>query len=315
MRHLHLILSLPQDADPDGLERLPGLGSLLRRGRPLPVPEGTSVACCQALGIDRQGDWPVAPFTARAVGLDVKEGYWLRLDPVHLEVGMHGVFLRGGLALEEEETRALRALVAPILASAGHELLAGGDGVLYLRCGTPPRLDTTPLDQVEGRQPMPFLPRGSDAPAWVRLLHEVQMALHEHPFNLARTAAGRLPINSLWPWGGGRLARPGRPPGAAWGDLPLLRQLATGLDMAPAHPPAGLAQALATPGEEGLVVLAGDRHPAACAEAPQAWDEAWFRPLQSALRRFRLASARVDLLGPGAASRRLAPLDAWRIWR
>src|SRR5690606_33262738 len=40
---------------------------------------------------------------------------------------------------------------------------------------------------------------------WRRVLNEVQITLHEHPVNLARTARGLPAVNSLWPWGEGRL--------------------------------------------------------------------------------------------------------------
>lgn len=314
MRHLHLILSPPRGVDPDTLERLPGLGSLLRRGQPLPAPECISAACCLALGIGRQRDWPVAPFTARAAGLEVGEDYWLRLEPVCLDVSMRGPFLRAGQTLEEKEARVLHGLVAPILSPAGYEILAGQGGVPHMRCSTAPQLDTTPLDQVDGRQPTPFLPRGDEAPAWVRLLHEVQMALHEHPFNQARAAAGRLPVNSLWPWGGGRYIPPAKLPDGVWSDLPLLDQLAAALEMTASTPPGSLAQFLAAPGNRGVVALAGDQHPAYAMDILGDWDETWLRPLQGALRRGRLASARVELLGPCAVSRRITPLDAWHLW-
>jgi hypothetical protein len=300
--------------DPGALERLPGLGAVLRRGQPLPAPEGVSAACCLALGISRQRDWPVAPFTARAAGLKVGEDYWLRLDPVCLDVSMRGPWLRAGQALEEEEARALHGLVAPILSPAGYEILAGQGGVLHMRCKRAPRLDTTPLDQVDGRLPTPFLPRGEEAPTWVRLLHEVQMALHEHPINQARAATGRLPINSLWPWGGGRYIPPARLPEGVWSDLPLLQQLAAAVDVPVAPAPDSLAQFLAAPGLRGVVALSGERDGAHAPDLLETWEQTWLRPLQGALRRGRLASAQVDLLGPGAVSRRMTPLQAWRLW-
>ena len=43
-----------------------------------------------------------------------------------------------------------------------------------------------------------FLPQGSDLKRWQTLLTELQMLLHTHPINQARTARGARPINSFW---------------------------------------------------------------------------------------------------------------------
>jgi hypothetical protein len=40
---------------------------------------------------------------------------------------------------------------------------------------------------------------------WRHAINEAQMVLHAHPVNQARQAAGQPVVNSLWPWGGGRL--------------------------------------------------------------------------------------------------------------
>lgn len=48
-------------------------------------------------------------------------------------------------------------------------------------------------------------PTGEDALRWRSLLNEIQMLLHAHPVNEARIQAGKLPVNSLWLWGGGRI--------------------------------------------------------------------------------------------------------------
>mgnify|MGYP000128415381 FL=1 len=46
---------------------------------------------------------------------------------------------------------------------------------------------------------------------WRRLLNEIQMVWHEHPVNLARTARGEVPINSLWLFGGAQGWSPSQP--------------------------------------------------------------------------------------------------------
>ena len=56
-----------------------------------------------------------------------------------------------------------------------------------------------------GKNIQPYLPQGGDSVYWRKLLNEIQMLLHTHPVNLQREAAGKLPVNSLWFWGGGQL--------------------------------------------------------------------------------------------------------------
>jgi hypothetical protein len=267
------------------------------------------------LGIARQQDWPVAPFTARAAGLAVGDAYWLRLDPVHLDVGLRGLVLRAGLALAPEEATGLGEIVVPILTRSGLAAFSGPDGTLHIRCGIPPRLNTVPLDRVDGRQPTHFLPTGEDAPFWNHRVHEMQMALHEHPLNLARMASGQLPVNSYWPWGGGRFMKPARDMEAVWGEHPLLCQLVMALGITPHPPPPRLEQVLDTKAYRGLVLLdgqAGDEGPPG--HRFQAWEQDWFRPLARALRLGRLASAEVSILGPEARAFLLTPRDIWRIW-
>ena len=49
------------------------------------------------------------------------------------------------------------------------------------------------------------LPEGPEGRRWRALLSEAQVALHQHPLNGVRVAAGKPPVNSLWFWGGGVL--------------------------------------------------------------------------------------------------------------
>ena len=66
-------------------------------------------------------------------------------------------------------------------------------------------LRTETLAAVAGRDVNRHLPSGGDSKRWHSLLNEIQMLLHEHPVNEAREARGEPPINSVWPWGAGRL--------------------------------------------------------------------------------------------------------------
>jgi len=78
------------------------------------------------------------------------------------------------------------------------------NGHLYL-CGMPATsLDTWPAHAVANGKIANYLPRDSQAGDWRRLMTEVQMLFHDHPVNNDRVAAGLLPINAMWFWGGAK---------------------------------------------------------------------------------------------------------------
>lgn len=68
-----------------------------------------------------------------------------------------------------------------------------------------PALDTTPLAQIRGQAISHALPQGQDHRYWQRIQNEIQMLLFAHPLNQQREAQEKLPVNSLWLWGEGRL--------------------------------------------------------------------------------------------------------------
>jgi hypothetical protein len=318
MQFLHLLLPTRGKTGAETLKAMPALSSLLTRGRETLPPAGCSAAICQVLGIAPQQDWPVAPFTARAAGLDVGDGYWLRLDPVFLDVGMHGPYLRAGIELDAHGAEALHAALTPVLtarlAGRGMEFVPTPASMGYIRCPSSPQLSTTPLDQVDGHQPMHSLPTGDDAPFWTRLLNEVQMALHDHPFNQARMASGQTPVNSLWPWGGGRFVPPRPEVDAVWGERPLLCQLAAGAGLPCLALPSRLEQVLRTGDGRGMVLLPEAEFDGFAQSADQNLDTAWFRPLLAALQMGRLRQARLTLIGDRGQAVTLTARHAWRLW-
>lgn len=75
---------------------------------------------------------------------------------------------------------------------------------LYLRVTTPFALSPLPVSAILGRPIASHWPSETEARPLVRplakLLNEIQMLLHEQPFNEAREARGQPPINGLWLW-------------------------------------------------------------------------------------------------------------------
>jgi hypothetical protein len=324
MRNLTLLIRTPpwpDDPDNPGLpegmaQAMPGLARLLSRGNALPPPTGATEACCQALGIPRQQDWPVAPSSARARGLPAQTGYWLRLDPVYMDVNMQGMFLRAVPDLGPQDASTLEACLGPVLDEQGMEAHFGTDGIIHVRLASPPALATTPLDEVAGRQPTRFLPRGTDAPRWTRLMHEIQMALHDPPLNLARQAAHGLPVNSYWVWGGGLMPEGHSLPTGVWGGPGPLAELARGLDV-PVQPMPADIRALLAEDVKTAVCLLEELAPPSGSPDPD-WgvlDARWFRPLSTALALGRLGRLRLLFTSGARPGSELDWAAAWRFWR
>lgn len=301
--------------------RLPALQTLLTRGAPQCDPaQGTWGAVCEALGIARQQDWPLAPLTLEAHGEAAGDSYWLRADPVHLRVMRDRIVLLAGdeIRLAQDEADTLAAAVA---AHFGAELSPRPlrPHHWYVRLARPPALTTTELSAAMGREVDPLLPEGRDAMRFRAYLNEVQMLLHAHPVNLQREARGELAINSLWLWGGG--TRPAPVPGPVptlWANAAEARAAGTFCG-AQLHPvPERFEKAL----HDGKDVILLDAlvRPGQYGDA-QGWREAlerleanWFAPLLTALGRSPARHAHVHdpVSGKGLD---LRARDLWQIWR
>ncbi|MEW5966192.1 MAG: hypothetical protein AB1720_04245 [Pseudomonadota bacterium] len=300
--------------------RLPALETLLVRGSLQDAPaEGLEAALCEALGIARQQDWPIAPLTLAAEGEAPGEAWWLRADPVHLRVMRDRIVLAGSeaLALSREEADALAAAIGRHF---GAELAPRPyhPQRWYLRYADAPDLITTPLAVAIGRDIDPLLPQGADAMTFRSRLNELQMLLHDHPVNAAREARGEPAVNSLWLWGGGRAPAPGRNPPSVHARHAATLALAASCGARIHTLPGQLgAQRLGT---QDVVVLdtltesgqVGDAW--GWREAMRALERDWFAPLRSQLR--KTGPQGVRLLDPDhGKALHLTAGDAWRVWR
>lgn len=139
-------------------------------------------------------------------------------DPVYLEPRMDHLWLHA-LSPPHLETAALQRLVDYLQQTLGD---ASAFGFARLRaCGyvtaaepiATAEFSAAALDQCA---PDRFMPAGPQAAGHRRVVSEIEMALHDHPVNREREAAGLKPVNSLWLWGGGSA------PAAGSGPLPPL---------------------------------------------------------------------------------------------
>lgn len=307
--NLHLIVpdlfwtpgEAPAAARPQALERL-----LARGRRHARAGAGLEAWLLARYGVDTSA---AAPYSLAGDGGAPGDAWWLRADPVHIEVGRDGLWIADATLLDLSRAEA-DALLAALNAHFAPEIAfeSGAPARWYARTAGPAELETTPTAAVRGRPLGDSLPHGADAARWRAVLNEAQMLLHAHPVNAARESLGAATVNSLWLWGAGRFAAPARAPYACvWADDPLARGLArsAGARGAPLPPAAPALLAESGPTGVAAAVLDALRGPAAYGDAG-AWRAAlaalerdWFAPLLEALRAGRIGMLTVHV--PGAA--------------
>jgi len=271
------------------------------------------------------------------------DGLVLRLDPVHLRLGMTDAVVAGGASLHLglDEANTLARALERHFCERGWRIVVAAPERWYVCLDAPPideafELHTTPLSQALGRDAGVFKPQGKDARRWLADLTEAQMLLFAHPVNAAREARGLPVINSLWPWGAGILL-----PSPLWGEGNGVTQRGGRELLPPAqftaiyanHPLArGLALAAGLPVHDlpetfdecadmqGEVLMVLD-------DLVQPWQDGdyddwqatleglearWFAPLRAALAQGRVSALQMDT---GAARFVCKPVHRWRIWR
>ncbi len=151
---------------------------------------------------------PLAQQAAHSAGLlTASSPGWGFLSPAHWSLGTEQVSLFDPdlLNLDEGASRECLALVAELFTSEGFELHYAAPSRWLCRHEALIELPTACLDRVVGRNVDRWLGADPRARLLRRLQNEVQMLLHEHPFNLRRESRGELPVNSVWLSGTGTL--------------------------------------------------------------------------------------------------------------
>ncbi len=138
---------------------------------------------------------------------DAGGSQWLRADPVQLRVEAGGLRLMSfgdALALTEFESGELAAAIRPLFHAVGMLFSAPHPARWYVQLARGrPMPDFVDPESALGALEM-HMPTGrTRAAEWMRVLNEVQMALHDHPVNRARAKRGEVPVNSIWLWGAG----------------------------------------------------------------------------------------------------------------
>jgi hypothetical protein len=306
----------------------PALARLLGKGRRRHDEAGSAEAwLCAQFNVDKQGDWPVAPYCLLADGGEPGAHHWLRADPVHLKLeGGRLVLADSGIfPVSQQEAESLTESLNAHFSGEGLSFYPLRPDRWYLRAESAPALETTALSEAAGRSIDALLPHGADAAPWRTRLNDIQMLLHGHPVNEERERTGELPVNSVWLWGGGMLQdRVSAPCNALWSREPFAAGLAQAARIAARTLPDGAAELLRASASEGVNLILLDRlRGAAQYGDTHGWREGlrqlerdWFAPLLEALRGERIGMVSVHGLGPaGMLSAETTRGDLRRFWR
>ncbi len=301
---MHCNLYIPDFFSAQGLppaDSLAAAETLIARGRRKRMaPVSREAWLFERFGVPKQRDWPVAPYTLLADGGAPERRYWMRADPVHLQVGRDSLGLADSAAFDVSRAES-EALVETLNRHFGQTMLfyPVQPARWYVRLEKAPDMQTTPAAAARGLAIDEKLPSGPDAMRFHALMNEAQMLLHEHPVNAVREARGDLSLNSIWFWGGGVIeAAKARPFSAVVGDDPLARGLALAAGIPARALPRDAGSMLASLADEGvaLVVLDALRE-AQLRERRTALERDWFLPLLAALKSSRIGMLTLHLAG------------------
>ena len=154
------------------------------------------------------GDLPAGALLRDALRGDAGGDTWLCADPAFVQPDMTGARMLacGTLDLTQAEAESLARPLRPLFGDRGFLLETSTPSRWHLRLvrdAKPPVLASP--DRVLGDDLLPYLPQDAQHASWRELFNDVQILLHNHPLNVERRARGKMPVNCLWFWGGGRL--------------------------------------------------------------------------------------------------------------
>ncbi|MCL1861085.1 MAG: hypothetical protein FWG52_06065 [Proteobacteria bacterium] len=308
------------------------LARLLGRGRQRMEPAvSREHLLARLLGMESHPSLPLAAL--RLLGEENGSGHaqgdgkahWLCADPVNLSfMGDHVLldeFDGDEGEIDAAEAAALIAALNDEFADLGH-FSATAPTRWYLRMECPTKAHFFSLDDVVCRPVRDFLPTGGegDDRHWRHVLNEIQVALHNHPVNIARGADGRRLINSLWFWGNGAqstFGTPDTPRFAVQAFDPVARGLARAAGIEPGAPDVNHSLRADT-----LVVLDTLASPirhldlARWQDALAALERDWFAPIARELDRGALRHFALYVPGERAGfSLTFGSGARWRFWR
>ncbi len=199
-----------QVARTPAMDRLAKLGELgLVKTIPDGFPPGSDVANMSIMGYDpRQFYTGRGPLEAAAMGISMNpEDVAFRCNLVTLSFREGRVFMEDYSAghISTEEAKVLINDLTPHISTRSFELYPGVSyRHLLLWKGGPEGIATVPPHDYTGMDVTEAWHVYEEEPLLYELLTKAITLFHRHPINEKRKAEGKLPANSLWPWGQGR---------------------------------------------------------------------------------------------------------------
>jgi 2,3-bisphosphoglycerate-independent phosphoglycerate mutase len=204
-----------QAADTPGMDAIAAAGIVGRANNvPEHLPAGSAVANLSLLGYDPNANFTGrAPLEAAAQGIELSSDDWaIRCNLVTVEDQIMRDFTADHISSEE----------AVELLQASQENLASGSlefvpGVSYRNLlllrgdGSPAPVTqetiTTPPHDLTDKSVANDFPRGPGSELLNELMSQSVDLFAEHPVNVARRKAGKLPATNIWLWGLGKAPR------------------------------------------------------------------------------------------------------------
>lgn len=203
MSTLHVLMPSVAPVENDA-----GFRRWLARGDRLPVIPNARSATLRSLFHLPGDELPAAALRHYCHADDAMHGAWLCADPAWIQTEATGARLMACPIddLSCDEAEAFAVALRPLFGDAGVPLVVDTPSTWCVRLaeGAPAAAFTAPAVAL-GAAMLDCLPEGAAGRTWRRLFNEAQIALHAHPVNATRIAAGKRPVNALWLWGQGTL--------------------------------------------------------------------------------------------------------------
>jgi hypothetical protein len=254
------------------------------------------------LAVDAAAVPPVAAAALQAVAPATPPAWVCVASPLHLVAGMSNVTLsaEGLLNLDEAEAQQLAMDHRHVFSGSGSSLVVGRNGLLLSVFDRSLDVKLSDPEQVLGHDVYEYQPTGADAAQMRASMSEIEMWLHEHAVNRARSARGLPAVTGLWLWGGGPiLSAPPAVRGWTVGHDPLFEVLGNVTEF----PSADLV------GSGAGIVVTAERPGSA---GWPAFEARWLGPAAEAL-----SAGVIDSIELSAGERRfrLRKGMRWRVWR
>lgn len=242
---------------------------------------------------------------ANSLNINLNPGHWFLFNPVHLHIARSHLVLTDyrQLVLSEHEARLLFEKAQVLCNEMGMELRFGSATTWFLRTSELADLMTASPDAACGHNIDIWLPTGPSEIIWRKLHNEIQMEWFAHPLQQQRESRGEKVINGVWLWSGTSL-----PMGFKAHQTELIVASPTAKNFFISPP------ALTLLDELSSAALSNDW--ATWATHMIELENAWFRPLYTALKEKKLTQLQLHLSNSNTLLSVKTNSNQWRkFWR